>query len=103
MVFFGKRTLQTTDGALLGSPSVWAFCSSELADAGAVPPASPSDFTSPLGTCFKGRSILKVMAVEVQYSSNPYRYLHESTEHFTAPLFSFTPDLLKVYPAGRKV
>lgn len=43
----------------------------------AVPTASTSGFTSPLGPCFKGRSILKVMAVEVQYSSNPYKYLDD--------------------------
>lgn len=60
-----------------------AACSSELEDA-AAPPASPSDFTSPLALCFKGRSILKVMAVEVQYSSNPYKYLKEKA--FRLPL-----------------
>lgn len=55
-----------------------AACSSQPDDV-AAPPASPSDLTSPLALCFKGRSILKVMAVEVQYSSNPYKYLREKT------------------------
>lgn len=61
-----------------------AACSSELEDVEA-PPASPSDFTSPLALCFKGRSILKVMAVEVQYSSNPYKYLNEKRWLIAAP------------------
>lgn len=74
-----KGTLQTMGCASQVSPSIWAFCSSELDDGGAVPPVSSSDFTSPLGPCFKGRSILNVMAVEVQYSSNPYKYLQDET------------------------
>lgn len=62
-----------------GSASSGDVCSSELGDLAAIPPSSPSDFTSPLGPCFKGRSILKVMEVDVQYSSNPYKYLHNKT------------------------
>lgn len=71
--------MQTTDGVPQGSPSTWSFGSSKLEEVTGAPLASPSDFTSPLGACFKGRSILKVMAVEVQYSSNPLRYLRDQT------------------------
>lgn len=61
-----------------------AACSSELEDV-AAPPASPSVLASPLALCFRGRSILKVMAVEVQYSSNPYKYLNEKNSQMAAP------------------
>ncbi|TNN62674.1 hypothetical protein EYF80_027115 [Liparis tanakae] len=72
MVTKHKRA-QTRDCVLQGSPSTGTFCSSELEEVTGAPPAWPSDFTSTLGACFKGRSIRKVMAVEVQYSSNPLR------------------------------
>lgn len=74
-----EGTLQTAACALQGSPSSRPVWSSELEDVAAVPPAPPSGFASLLGPCFKGRSILKVMAVEVQYSSNPYKYLVDET------------------------
>lgn len=54
--------------------------SSGLADAAAGLAAAASGLASPLGACLRGRSILKVMAVEVQYSSNPYKYLAEKRE-----------------------
>ena len=68
--------MQSAAGALAGPVSSRVACSPEPEDV-AARPASPSAFTPPLALCFKGRSILKVMAVEVQYSSKPYKYLHE--------------------------
>ena len=52
---------------------------------GAAGPASASVLPSALG-CFRGRSMRKVIAVEVQYSSNPFRYLHRSTCGVSQPI-----------------
>lgn len=69
--------MQTAACALRGSPSGGPVRSSASVDAAAGLAAPASGFTSPFGACLRGRSILKVMAVEVQYSSNPYKYLAE--------------------------
>lgn len=73
--------MHTAACALRGSPSGGPVRSSASVDAAAGLAAPVSGFTSPLGACLRGRSILKVMAVEVQYSSNPYKYLAEERKN----------------------
>lgn len=97
------HTLQTAACALRGSPSAWSVRSSGSADTAAGLAAPASGFASPLGACLRGRSILKVMAVEVQYSSNPYKYLAEERRQEKSVQHSCLQwcERLKLHPYGR--